>query len=92
MLSKILEEISGATPPVVNKVDLARRLDVEESALEGMLDALVNQGKLKKVKDMTIEQCEAQLDQGIFKSGLCAFLTHGSSATYYELVEPQKQP
>lgn len=46
MLSRILEEIRSAGS-AVNLEELSRRLEVERSALEGMIDHLVRQGKLQ---------------------------------------------
>jgi Mn-dependent DtxR family transcriptional regulator len=86
MLSRILEEIRGAEQPI-SKAELSRKLDVDASALEGMLEQLANQGKLRRVKEMTIEECREQVEKGVFKSGLCAFLTYGNSVTYYEIPE-----
>jgi hypothetical protein len=46
MLSRILEEIQSAGAGV-HLDELSRRLEVERSALEGMIDHLVRQGKLQ---------------------------------------------
>jgi Mn-dependent DtxR family transcriptional regulator len=86
MLSRILEEMRRTEQPI-SKAELSRKLDVDASALEGMLEQLANQGKLRRVKEMTIKECQEQVEKGVFKSGLCAFLTHGNSATYYEIPE-----
>jgi hypothetical protein len=46
MLTKILDEIESAGSGL-NLDELARRLEVEPSALEGMIDHLVRRGKLQ---------------------------------------------
>ena len=46
MLGRILEEIKEAGS-AVNLEELSRRVGVQPSALEGMIDYLVRQGKLK---------------------------------------------
>ena len=48
MLSRILEEFRKSDKPLDLK-ELSRRLGIERSALEGMLDLLVRQGKLRKL-------------------------------------------
>ncbi len=48
MLRRILEELRTATEPV-NLTELSRKLDVDHSALDGMLLQLVRQGKLREI-------------------------------------------
>ena len=48
MLFRILKEFKKTNEPL-DLNDLGRRLGVERSALEGMLELLVRQGKLRKV-------------------------------------------
>jgi DNA-binding Xre family transcriptional regulator len=85
MLSRILQELRSAER-TISKAELAQTLGVDESALDGMLETLVNQGKLRRVKEMTIEECQAEFEAGTH-GDLCAFLIHGNSATYYEIAE-----
>ncbi len=47
MLSKILNELRKAKEPLT-KTMLAQRLDIDESALDGMLMTLVHQGLLRE--------------------------------------------
>lgn len=77
MLSKILREFKESKGPL-NLKELARRLDVQQSALGGMLDTLVRQGKLREITPADCAQCA--------KSGHCE---HRSRLTgkSYELVE-----
>ncbi|HZW01815.1 MAG TPA: FeoC-like transcriptional regulator [Candidatus Deferrimicrobium sp.] len=49
MLARILTTIRAAGQPLC-LADLHRELDVEESALEGMLETLVSRGKLRAVR------------------------------------------
>ena len=55
MLRQILKEFKYADGPLDLK-ELSRRLGVERSALEGMLQLLVRQGKLHEV-DAVAETC-----------------------------------
>ena len=75
MLSRVLNELRRSTEPI-GSGDLARRLGIERSALEGMLEQLVNQGKLRKVRQMTLQECHKEIEGGGFSlyGDLCAFL------------------
>ncbi len=55
MLAKIIKVFQQADEPLALK-ELARRLGVERSALEGMLELLVRQGKLRQV-GLGMETC-----------------------------------
>lgn len=48
MLSEILK-ILGTTPGALDLNELSRQLGVEKSALEGALELLVRQGKIREV-------------------------------------------
>jgi hypothetical protein len=48
MLSKILKEFHDSSG-IVSLNELSRRLSVERSALDGMLETLVRQGRLREV-------------------------------------------
>ena len=48
MLSEIMKTFRETNEPMYLK-ELSRRLDVDKSALEGMLTTLVRQGKLREV-------------------------------------------
>jgi hypothetical protein len=85
MLTKILKLLREAQGPL-SVTELATQLDVDISALEGMLDQLVRQGKLLKSEEMTADECRLEHASGLY-GDLCAFLTHGNSATRYEIVE-----
>jgi len=84
MLTKILEALRDAEQPL-GLAELAARLEVDVPALEGMLDQLVRQGKLRKTGEMTVEECRVEHASGL-QSKLCAFLTHENMATRYEII------
>lgn len=48
MLSRIMKEFKQSDG-LINLDDLSHRLDIERSALDGMLETLIRQGKLKEV-------------------------------------------
>jgi Mn-dependent DtxR family transcriptional regulator len=48
MLSRILEELKESGG-VVNRNELSRKLGVERSALDGMIEMLLRQGRLKEI-------------------------------------------
>ena len=48
MLKQILDRLRDSNEPV-NLADLCRELDVDQSALDGMLLQLVRQGKLREI-------------------------------------------
>ena len=78
MLTEILEEFKEADGPLDMK-DLGQRLGVERSALEGMVETLVRQGKLREVGPEDCAHCE--------KSADCAHLLKGGAmGKGYELV------
>ena len=85
MLTGILQALREATEPL-GLAELASRLEIEPSALEGMLEQLVQQGKLQKSEEMSVEECESEHRSGMY-GNLCAFLTHDNAATRYEIVE-----
>jgi len=81
MLSEVLKTFRQTGEPL-DLNELSRHLGIERSALEGMLDLLVRQGKLKEVtpgsEDCT--RCSGRLS--------CAHLQAGNLAgKVYELVE-----
>lgn len=79
MLSKILKEFREADGPVdLNEV--SRRLRIERSALEGMIETLLHQGKLKEVRPEDCAHCE--------KGSNCDHRPDSiTMGKYYELVE-----
>jgi Mn-dependent DtxR family transcriptional regulator len=87
MLSQILEELRQSTEPV-NGDDLARRLGIEQNALEGMLNQLVSQGKLRKVRQMGLNECRQEIEAGKLSlyGDLCAFIGTADSVVHYEIV------
>jgi hypothetical protein len=85
MLTRILQALREAQGPL-GLAELATQLEIDVSALEGMLEQLVHQGKLRKSKEMTVDECRIEHESGMY-GDLCAFLTHGNSATRYEIVE-----
>jgi predicted transcriptional regulator len=84
MLTRILQVLRETQEPV-SLVDLAAQLEIEVSALEGMLEQLVRQGKLRKSEEMSVTECHMEHEAGLY-GDLCAFLTHGDVAVRYEIV------
>ena len=72
MLTEILKEFKAAEGPI-DLNELGRRLDVEHSALEGMLQMLVKQGKLREIEagSETCSDCDRRKE--------CAYLQAGVS-------------
>jgi predicted DNA-binding transcriptional regulator YafY len=85
MLTQLLNALREARQPLGLK-ELAARLEIDASTLEGMLEQLVLQGKLRKSEDLTVAECEQQHTSGLY-GNLCAFLTQDNVATRYEIVE-----
>jgi DNA-binding IclR family transcriptional regulator len=85
MLTKILQALREAQGPL-GLAELATQLEIDVSTLEGMLEQLVRQGKLRRAEEMTAEACRLEHASGAY-GDLCAFLTHGDTATRYEIVE-----
>ena len=87
MLTRILEELRKSTEPVNNN-DLARRLGIDRSALEGMLEQLVKEGKLRKVRQMTLQECQKEMEGSrlTLYGDLCAFMGPAESVVYYEIT------
>ena len=81
MLSRILQEFERAEGPL-DLNELSRRLGVERSALDGMLEYLVRKGKLREVGlgTETCAHCAGRLS--------CAQLQMGNlMGRAYELVK-----
>ena len=75
MLAQILATVRRAGRPMC-LADLARDLDIDESALEGMLDTLVARGRLR-----TIRFDDAGCGVCPVKSG-CFIMSDGVAITY----------
>jgi Mn-dependent DtxR family transcriptional regulator len=67
MLDEIMKEVENSKGPLTVK-ELARRLDVEESALEGMLEFLERKGKLSVYRPE--DRCE---ECGLISCTSCVF-------------------
>ena len=79
MLSKILKEFERSDEPM-DLNELSRRLGTERSALEGMLELLVRQGKLRAIQPGSVECSHCSRRAG------CGFLNTGNQlGTVYEL-------
>lgn len=77
MLKEILREIEDSGGPMTVK-ELARRLEVEESALRGMLDYLERKGRLS-VYDPESDECgPVSCESCIFSRG-CEVAEKGAS-------------
>jgi len=85
MLTKSLEALREAQEPL-GVADLASQLEIDASKLEGLRNELAHQGKLRKTTVMTVQECQLEYASGL-QNHLCAFLTHGNTATRYEIVE-----
>jgi DNA-binding MarR family transcriptional regulator len=85
MLTKVMRALWQTQGPI-GLVDLASQLEIDVSALEGMLEQLVRQGKLRRSKEMTVEECRIEHESGL-QSDLCAYLTYGNMTTRYEITE-----
>jgi hypothetical protein len=79
MLNEILAEFRKTKSPLDLK-ELSRKLDVEYSALEGMLQTLVRQGKLREISlgSETCADCSRSSDCAQLKTGV-------AGGTVYEL-------
>jgi predicted transcriptional regulator len=86
MLTNIMQVLREAQGPL-GLAELATQLEIDVSALEGMLEQLVRRGKLRKSEEMSVQECRLEYESGAY-GDLCAFLTHGNMATRYEIVEP----
>ena len=75
MLARILATIGDAGRPMC-LADLGRGLEIEESALEGMLDTLIARGRLRAI-EYTDDGCGACP----IKSG-CFIMNDGVAKTY----------
>ncbi len=85
MLNEILKAFREEGGPL-DLSELARKLDVERSALEGMLATLVRQGKLKEVEigSADCKECHSRLT--------CAYAVGGASlGKVYELPSRQRE-
>ena len=79
MLAEVLKEIAEAQGPIDLK-ELSHRLCVETSALEGMIETLVRQGKIRQISPEDCGHCD--------KRSACAHVQAGGSlGKAYELVE-----
>lgn len=69
MLSKILKAFRETEEPL-DLSELSRRLGTERSALEGMLETLVRQGKLREIEPGSAEcsHCAGRLSCAHLKS------------------------
>lgn len=67
MLDEIVREIEKSKGPITVK-ELARRLDIEESALQGMLEFLERKGRLSVYRPG--EECEGC---GVVSCASCVF-------------------
>ncbi len=67
MLDKIMREIENSKGPLTTR-ELAKRLDIEESALEGMLEFLERKGRLSVYRPG--EDCE---ECGLVSCASCVY-------------------
>lgn len=81
MLSRVLKELEGAGGPL-DLSEMSRRLEVERSALDGMLQLLVRRGRLREIGPVapTCEHCSSRLSCARVQDG-------GALGKVYELVD-----
>ncbi|MBU4194952.1 MAG: FeoC-like transcriptional regulator [Actinomycetia bacterium] len=70
MLNEILEQINSSNGPMTVR-KLARRLDVEESALAGMLEFLQRKGRLSVYRPGEHQGCESASCTSCVFAGHC---------------------
>jgi hypothetical protein len=80
MLTEIIRAFRETEGPL-NTNDLSRRLGVQPSALEGMLQTLVRQGKLREI-DLGSQDCAFCNNAG------CSHCSDVPLGKAYELAEP----
>jgi hypothetical protein len=88
MFSQILIEFRNSKTPL-SLGGLSRRLDVEKSALEGMLETLVRKGRLKASHGPLAEpvvECESVTCAGCGSAASCPFAGNMPVVTY-SLIE-----
>jgi hypothetical protein len=81
VLSRLLKECASSGG-IIDLNELSRRLDIERSALDGMLELLVRQGRLREV-------CGAGNSGGCHCGGSCSGCGQASEANTgksYELI------
>ena len=86
MLSRVLKEFENSQGPLTLS-EMSRRLGVERSALEGMLQLLVRKGKLREVRPGDVQCSHCGSRTGCGTSGLGALM-----GTSYELVGATRGP
>ncbi|MGQ9502067.1 MAG: FeoC-like transcriptional regulator [Anaerolineae bacterium] len=72
MLTRLLEELEAAQQPLTLE-ELSTRLDVEPTALEGMLQTLKHMGKLRDDREAILNACELRC-AGCDQISECALL------------------
>ena len=70
VLNEILEQIESSDGPLTVR-ELARRLDVEESALTGMLEFLQRKGRLQMYRPGENQGCVSTSCAGCVFAGNC---------------------
>ncbi|NSW54258.1 MAG: helix-turn-helix domain-containing protein [Anaerolineae bacterium] len=88
MLTRILEEIRAAQGPLSLR-DLSRRLDVQPSALQGMLTQLLRMGKLEIEQEMPAD-ASCTSCSGCAGVQDCPFLFH--SPQRFRIAEHRPRP
>ena len=81
MLSAVVEEFENAQGPLT-LADMSRRLGIDRSALEGMIQFLVRKGTLRQVGPDTAACAQCGL-----RSGCAYHQSGGLMGTAYELVK-----
>ncbi len=86
-MSRILTELRKSTEPV-SESELAGRLKVDPGVLAGMMEQLVRQGKLRRIRQMELEECRREMAGGGLSlyGDLCAFMGPAQTVVYYEIA------
>jgi DNA-binding IclR family transcriptional regulator len=81
MLSQIIKELDSAGG-VIDLSELSRRLGVQRSALDGMIETLVRKGRLRKVE-------MGEMPPACASCGEQAGCTIVATGKVYEVAEPE---
>lgn len=87
ILSQILKELKESIEPV-NGSELAGKLKIDRTALDSMLEELVKLGKLRKVRQLKLDDCQQELKAGQFSlyGDVCAFIGSTETVIHYEIT------
>jgi len=87
MLQKVLQHINSAQG-AFSLASLSRELDVEPSALEGMIQTLIQQGKLNLEDDLCVKCLSAPTTKK--DSGCCSTYCSGTGCPFASASSPRR--